>query len=79
MAYASIIPMACAIPLQYFVRLREQAPDAWIIGEKILEPGEYPPPQNGPSKAPAATTSSTSVTVCLMHPDGLRELTANLS
>src|SRR6201996_3685756 len=28
-------------PLQYFQRLRERAPDAWIIGEKILEPGEW--------------------------------------
>ena len=28
-------------PLQYFKRLREQAPDAWIVGEKILEPGEF--------------------------------------
>ncbi len=28
-------------PLQYFQRLRQHAPDAWIIGEKILEPGEW--------------------------------------
>jgi len=28
-------------PQQYFERLRERAPDAWIIGEKILEPGEF--------------------------------------
>jgi (1->4)-alpha-D-glucan 1-alpha-D-glucosylmutase len=28
-------------PAQYFTRLRERAPDAWIIGEKILEPGEF--------------------------------------
>ena len=28
-------------PLQYFQRLRERAPEAWIIGEKILEPGEW--------------------------------------
>ncbi len=28
-------------PLQYFERLREKAPDAWIVGEKILEPGEW--------------------------------------
>ena len=28
-------------PLQYFQRLREHAPEAWIIGEKILEPGEF--------------------------------------
>ena len=28
-------------PLEYFRRLRERAPEAWIIGEKILEPGEF--------------------------------------
>jgi len=28
-------------PLEYFKRLREHAPDAWIVGEKILEPGEF--------------------------------------
>jgi (1->4)-alpha-D-glucan 1-alpha-D-glucosylmutase len=28
-------------PLEYFRRLRERAPEAWIIGEKILEPGEW--------------------------------------
>lgn len=27
-------------PRQYFERLRQNAPDVWIIGEKILEPGE---------------------------------------
>ncbi len=27
-------------PRQYFERLREQASDVWILGEKILEPGE---------------------------------------
>jgi len=28
-------------PLQYFYRLRDHAPEAWIIAEKILEPGEF--------------------------------------
>jgi (1->4)-alpha-D-glucan 1-alpha-D-glucosylmutase len=28
-------------PEQYFMRLRNRAPDAWIVGEKILEPGEF--------------------------------------
>ncbi len=28
-------------PLEYFRRLREHAPDAWIVGEKILERGEF--------------------------------------
>ncbi|HZY64104.1 MAG TPA: malto-oligosyltrehalose synthase [Edaphobacter sp.] len=28
-------------PLEYLQRLRKRAPDAWIVGEKILEPGEF--------------------------------------
>ena len=32
-------------PLEYFRRLRERAPEAWIIGEKILEPGEWLRPE----------------------------------
>ncbi|MCU1223745.1 MAG: malto-oligosyltrehalose synthase [Edaphobacter sp.] len=28
-------------PLEYMQRLRERAPEAWIVGEKILEPGEF--------------------------------------
>jgi (1->4)-alpha-D-glucan 1-alpha-D-glucosylmutase len=28
-------------PEQYCERLRNRAPDAWIVGEKILEPGEF--------------------------------------
>jgi (1->4)-alpha-D-glucan 1-alpha-D-glucosylmutase len=28
-------------PKQYFERLRDRAPEAWIVGEKILEPGEW--------------------------------------
>jgi (1->4)-alpha-D-glucan 1-alpha-D-glucosylmutase len=28
-------------PLQYFRRLRDHAPEAWIVAEKILEPGEF--------------------------------------
>lgn len=28
-------------PLEYFNRLREDAPAAWIVAEKILEPGEF--------------------------------------
>jgi (1->4)-alpha-D-glucan 1-alpha-D-glucosylmutase len=28
-------------PQQYCDRLRAEAPDAWILGEKILEPGEF--------------------------------------
>jgi (1->4)-alpha-D-glucan 1-alpha-D-glucosylmutase len=28
-------------PVQYFERLRSQAPGSWIVAEKILEPGEF--------------------------------------
>ena len=28
-------------PLEYLKRLRERAPEAWVVGEKILEPGEF--------------------------------------
>jgi (1->4)-alpha-D-glucan 1-alpha-D-glucosylmutase len=28
-------------PLEYLKRLRQHAPDAWVVGEKILEPGEF--------------------------------------
>jgi (1->4)-alpha-D-glucan 1-alpha-D-glucosylmutase len=28
-------------PLEYFRRLRVRAPDAYVVGEKILEPGEF--------------------------------------
>src|SRR3954452_2715842 len=28
-------------PKEYFVRLRQDSPDVWILGEKILEPGEH--------------------------------------
>jgi (1->4)-alpha-D-glucan 1-alpha-D-glucosylmutase len=28
-------------PAQYLQRLRQRAPDAWIVAEKILEPGEF--------------------------------------
>jgi (1->4)-alpha-D-glucan 1-alpha-D-glucosylmutase len=27
-------------PEGYFTRLRQEAPEAWIVAEKILEPGE---------------------------------------
>ena len=42
-------------PLEYFQRLREQAPEAWIVAEKILEPGSFCG-RAGRSKGPAAMT-----------------------
>ena len=61
-------------PQQYFDRLRRKAPNAWIIGEKILEPGEtlrHDWPVEG-------TSGYDFLNVCnnlLMDGDGLKELT----
>ena len=60
-------------PLQYFLRLREYAPKAWIIAEKILEPGELLPaswPVHG-------TSGYDFLNICnqwLVEADGLREV-----
>ena len=61
-------------PLQYFTRLRQRAPGAWIIGEKILEPGEFLR-ENWPIEG---TSGYDFLNVCnswLIYPDGLQELT----
>jgi (1->4)-alpha-D-glucan 1-alpha-D-glucosylmutase len=60
-------------PREYFDRLRTHASQAWIIGEKILEPGEALRegwPIDG-------TSGYDFLNVCnnlLVHPNGLREL-----
>jgi (1->4)-alpha-D-glucan 1-alpha-D-glucosylmutase len=62
-------------PQQYFERLRARAPDAWIIGEKILEPGEF----LRPSWPIEGTTGYDFMNVCnnmIVRGDGLKELTA---
>ena len=41
MACGSIIRMACAIRWSICSGCAKRAPDAWIVGEKILEPGEF--------------------------------------
>jgi len=61
-------------PMQYFARLRQRSPDAWIVGEKILEPGEYLR-DTWPIEG---TSGYDFLNVCngwLMHRDGLKELT----
>lgn len=61
-------------PLQYFTRLRQAAPGAWIIGEKILEPGE----SLRNSWPIQGTTGYDFLNVCnelLIEPEGMRELT----
>jgi (1->4)-alpha-D-glucan 1-alpha-D-glucosylmutase len=62
-------------PQQYFERLRSQAADAWIIGEKILEPQE----SLRKSWPIEGTTGYDFLNTCnrlLVHDEGLRELTA---
>ena len=62
-------------PQQYFDRLRNRAPDAWIIGEKILEPGEF----LRASWPIEGTSGYDFLNVCnslLVYGDGLKELTA---
>jgi (1->4)-alpha-D-glucan 1-alpha-D-glucosylmutase len=57
---------------QYFARLRSRAPGAWIIGEKILEPGEWIR-ENWPIQG---TSGYDFLNVCnrlLVHGEGLRE------
>lgn len=61
-------------PLQYFTRLRQRAPDAWMVGEKILEPGEFLP-KDWPIEG---TTGYDFLNLCnsfFVYPEGLKELT----
>ncbi len=62
-------------PRQYFDRLRNRAPSAWIIGEKILEPGEF----LRESWPIDGTSGYDFLNVCndlLVYGEGLKELTA---
>jgi len=60
-------------PQQYFQRLRSHAPEAWIVGEKILEPGEWlrdPWPVQGTSGYDFLNT----VLGVIVNPTGLKRL-----
>ena len=61
-------------PRQYLERLRKRAPDAWIVVEKILEPGEWLR-----TEWPVEGTSGYDfLNLCnglLVHPEGLTQLT----
>ncbi|MGD0938828.1 MAG: malto-oligosyltrehalose synthase [Terracidiphilus sp.] len=62
-------------PEQYFDRLRASAPGAWILAEKILEPGE----SLRPTWPIAGTTGYDFLNLCnglLVNSDGLSELTS---
>ena len=61
-------------PQQYFERLRARAPEAWIIGEKVLQSGELLR-ANWPIDG---TTGYDFMNVCnnlMVRGDGLKELT----
>ena len=61
-------------PKQYFERLRNRAPDAWIIGEKILEPGEFLR-TNWPIDGTSGYDFMNVCNALLVNGDGLREFT----
>ena len=60
-------------PLQYFRRLRDRAPEAWIIGEKILEPGEWMR-ENWPIHGTSGYDFLNTILGLLVQPDGLKQL-----
>ncbi len=60
-------------PLEYFQRLREHAPEAWIIGEKILEPGEWLR-EIWPIEGTSGYDFMNQVLGLLVQPDGLLKL-----
>ena len=60
-------------PLEYFRRLRERAPDAWIIGEKILETGEWLR-ADWPIEGTTGYDFMNSALGVLVKPDGLERL-----
>ncbi len=60
-------------PLEYFHRLREHVPEGWIIGEKILEPGEYLR-ESWPIDGTSGYDFMNAVLGTLFHPGGMAEL-----
>ena len=61
-------------PLEYFRRLRAAAPTAWIIGEKILEPGEFLR-ESWPIEGTSGYDFLNVALGLLVSPEGLRKLT----
>jgi (1->4)-alpha-D-glucan 1-alpha-D-glucosylmutase len=60
-------------PLEYFERLREAAPNAWIIGEKILASGEFLR-KNWPIQGTSGYDFLNVALGLLVRPQGLAEL-----
>ena len=61
-------------PLAYMHRMREQVPDAWIVGEKILEPGEFLR-EEWPIQGTTGYDFMNVAMSVLVAPEGLKELT----
>jgi (1->4)-alpha-D-glucan 1-alpha-D-glucosylmutase len=62
-------------PLEYLKRLRENAPDAYIVGEKILEPGEFLR-ESWPIQGTTGYDFLNVAAAVLVAPDGMAELTS---
>ena len=62
-------------PLGYFKRLRERAPEAWIVGEKILMPGEFTR-SSWPVQGTSGYDFLNVAMGVLVRPEGLAELSA---
>ena len=60
-------------PLEYFRRLREHAPDAWIVAEKILEPGEFLR-EGWPIEGTSGYDFLNTALGVLVWPEGMKEL-----
>ena len=60
-------------PVEYFRRLREHAPDAWIVGEKILEPGEFLR-ESWPIEGTSGYDFLNVALGVLVSPEGMKEL-----
>jgi len=60
-------------PMEYFKRLRKQAPNAWVIGEKILEPGEFLR-EEWPIQGTSGYDFLNVVAGVLVAPEGMMEL-----
>ena len=62
-------------PLEYMRRLRKHAPDAWVVGEKILEPGEFLP-ESWPIQGTTGYDFLNVAAGVLVAPGGIAELTS---
>ena len=60
-------------PAEYLRKLREHAPDAWIVAEKILEPGEFLR-ESWPIEGTSGYDFLNVAMGVLVSPDGMKEL-----